>query len=849
MMTSKDVSYLPSEDSDSSSQEKKSHTVPSTGLSQDVDMVTLTSGASTPSKRLTPQKKKKKPFGIKRKQNRTSFATPRKLFPSKRYRTITPEDSGETPSADSPTSSQAPPSADTATSSQAPESPVSSASKKLGTAFSYFEERVTCQITVRDPQLKEQMVSVSEVRSNLVIDSGVLQRVLSNCAICKICKRGDLKLWDKGTKSGLGNYLTLRCGACGRGEDFWTVSGKFGKKIDIGGKLVTKRNDSVFQSVLAGRLIGVGRKGLSIYHAMLGLAKPSIDFNLIQVDLLVAVELVAKQSMDRAALELETLHGRCENGLIHDIASFDGAYQKRSTKGGGGYSRYCFASVISMKLGKIVAFDVACNSCRECTRFANMLEDQGLDKEEYDKLVVSHQPHCPAKYSAYSSVCLESELSTVLLEQALTRGICFDGLVCDGDNKTFAKVTDKNPYADLAPLHKIQRYECLAHVGKRMKGHLIDHQKDLLKQARSDKKTERSKLITLGGDERSVKRQLDTQFKGKLVRKTKPRGDWGEESVEVKFLSDEMCSRITSFYQLAVKQHLGNSAEILEAVKAIPLHLGANDENASENHSFCPKGPDSWCRYERALSSGDIPPRHPNYLGHNAVGLITKVFSKYNYDKEYFINQIADGQTSNHNEAVHNIIFTMVRKTEAVGLVVMRLGCALAVIRYNEGYQAISEVLDLLHVKIHPGIREIFANLDKVRVEHSYKLELKQRKRFSSRIKRNRKNIASIRRFGKGYESGKSSASHLGSPDEEVVAAAKNPGVPTSSQDGDKCVVCGRGENDGIIESLNIIVNNDVLEWISCGICNLWFHNLCVGLDESEDYSDVDWSCAACEKP
>ena len=78
-------------------------------------------------------------------------------------------------------------------------------------------------------------------------------------------------------------------------------------------------------------------------------------------------------------------------------------------------------------------------------------------------------------------------------------------------------------------------------------------------------------------------------------------------------------------------------------------------------------------------------------------------------------------------------------------------------------------------------------------------------------MKRNRKNIASIRRFGKGYESGKSSASHVGNPDEEVVATANNPGVPTSSQDADKCAVCGRGENDAIIESLNVIVNNDVL--------------------------------------
>ena len=71
-----------------------------------------------------------------------------------------------------------------------------------------------------------------------------------------------------------------------------------------------------------------------------------------------------------------------------------------------------------------------------------------------------------------------------------------------------------------------------------------------------------------------------------------------EESREIKFLSDEACSRITSFYQLAVKQHPGNPGDILEAVKAIPLHLGANEETASVNHRFCTKWVDSWCRYQ-----------------------------------------------------------------------------------------------------------------------------------------------------------------------------------------------------------------------------------------------------------
>ena len=154
-MTSKDVDYVASDDSNSSSSgciQEKSDTLPSTGLSQDVELVILSSGASTPSKSLMPGRRKV--FGIKRKQTRTSFATPRKLFQPKRTRRMAPEDSGHTPSAETPTSSQA------------PESPVSSASKKLSTSFLKKEDRVTDEISVRDPQLKEQVVTVSEVRCN-----------------------------------------------------------------------------------------------------------------------------------------------------------------------------------------------------------------------------------------------------------------------------------------------------------------------------------------------------------------------------------------------------------------------------------------------------------------------------------------------------------------------------------------------------------------------------------------------------------------------------------------------------------------------------------------------------------
>ena len=186
------------------------------------------------------------------------FSTPHK---GKKTRTISPVHSHVMPSIDSPCSSQAIGSPSTST----------SASVKLGTVFPPRKEgKETIQITVSSPNLCESLVKVSQVRSNLVIDCSVLQSVLSICAVCRSCKREILQIWDKGIKSCFAYFLTLRCDSCGASEDFWTVSGKFASKIHINDKNNSKRNDTVYRSrgvALAGRLIGVGRRGLSIYHA------------------------------------------------------------------------------------------------------------------------------------------------------------------------------------------------------------------------------------------------------------------------------------------------------------------------------------------------------------------------------------------------------------------------------------------------------------------------------------------------------------------------------------------------------------------------------------------------------
>ena len=66
--------------------------------------------------------------------------------------------------------------------------------------------------------------------------------------------------------------------------------------------------------------------------------------------------------MQKAIDQLRDSNGLMLDEKVHITASYDGAYQKRSSKIGGGFSRFCFVSLIDMSTGKVVCYDVAISS-------------------------------------------------------------------------------------------------------------------------------------------------------------------------------------------------------------------------------------------------------------------------------------------------------------------------------------------------------------------------------------------------------------------------------------------------------------------------------------------------------
>ena len=115
-----------------------------------------------------------------------------------------------------------------------------------------------------------------------------------------------------------------------------------------------------------------------------------------------------------------------------------------------------------------------------------------------------------------------------------------------------------------------------------------------------------------------------------------------------------MCGQIAFYHRSAVQRNTTDIPSIIRAMNAIPLHLGANDENEATNHRYCPHSQDSWCHYQAGIFNYHTPPHHPNYLSHTAVGLSFSTFDDFEYNKEEFIDKMGGRMTSNHSEVIHS---------------------------------------------------------------------------------------------------------------------------------------------------------------------------------------------------
>ncbi|GBN18910.1 hypothetical protein AVEN_103322-1 [Araneus ventricosus] len=160
----------------------------------------------------------------------------------------------------------------------------------------------------------------------------------------------------------------------------------------------------------------------------------------------------------------------------------------------------------------------------------------------------------------------------------------------------------------------------------------------------------------------------------------------------------------------AVKDIYGpDSVEKLECIGHDQKRVG------SKMHKQCPKGGDSWCKYQRAVHEGkvfvDKSPGLPN-------DIINSIKTTYmSLCDSNLLSKCLHGKTQNNNKSFNNVIWTILPKETFVEMQSLTLGVNIAVLLFNSGNLGLLDVFKNLGVSLGQETVKNFSLMDSERVK------------------------------------------------------------------------------------------------------------------------------------
>ncbi len=176
-----------------------------------------------------------------------------------------------------------------------------------------------------------------------------------------------------------------------------------------------------------------------------------------------------------------------------------------------------------------------------------------------------------------------------------------------------------------------------------------------------------------------------------------------------------------------------------KSIIAILFHCSEHT-NTTERHNYCPRGKDSWCKYQSDKETGKITYKEHITLPVAVKEAITPVFTDLSNDD--LLKKCTHGQTQYVNESLHGLIWQKCPKQVYCSRHTMEIGTASAVINFNDGAKGICKVL--LKLGINPGKNMI----DGIRRRDSRRVNDSQRQASDKGNQRRRK----LRSIKRGYE-------------------------------------------------------------------------------------------------
>ena len=205
-------------------------------------------------------------------------------------------------------------------------------------------------------------------------------------------------------------------------------------------------------------------------------------------------------------------------------------------------------------------------------------------------------------------------------------------------------------------------------------------------------------------------------------------------------LTDKVIDRIQTYYGYAIRNK-GNDEKIIRAVWAIFYHLilGSSYESLEAQHSYCPDGDDTWCKYKKDMLHGTTTYNRTKCLPFVFRGELKPIFEQLSSSD--LLNSCKRGLTQNQNESLNNVLWTKCSKRVFIGKDRFTIAVCEAITAFNDGARSTKTLFEKLKLECGHNTIKALNVRNNIRLRNSrYKVSEKyQKQRQKLRAKRKNK--------------------------------------------------------------------------------------------------------------
>ena len=154
-------------------------------------------------------------------------------------------------------------------------------------------------------------------------------------------------------------------------------------------------------------------------------------------------------------------------------------------------------------------------------------------------------------------------------------------------------------------------------------------------------------------------------------------------------LLDVTIKVLQQYYGKAIRENTGHLERMTDACWAVFYHSLSTDSNP--RHYCCPKGTDSWCKFQRALALGEITHDH-----HTTIPADYEEFLEPQWQSlctPALLEKCLLGAKQNYNESFNSLVWLRAPKIEFCSLATMKGAVGQAVIVFNSSKQALVKLI------------------------------------------------------------------------------------------------------------------------------------------------------------